>query len=152
MEGRIFDAAFVVMPYHKLKAALPEIVKLQASLLVLVGNDVTLAEMEKHIKENAPGVKKILFGFQATGGKKEEDRYICERLGGGMDIGQLHGEASPTLKKWVRRMFEGTDYKLNWQADGLFVLRDGENEDRGFGGMRALQKCRVGDGAARPVL
>lgn len=70
MEGRIFDAAFVVMPYHKLKAALPEIVKLQASLLVLVGNDVTLAEMEKHIKENAPGVKKILFGFQATGGRR----------------------------------------------------------------------------------
>lgn len=117
VEGRTFDAAFVVMPYHKLEMALPEIVKLQAKLLVLVGNDVTPAEIERHIKENAPGVKKILFGFQATAGKKEENRYICERLGGGMDIGQLHGETDPRLKKWVQRMFNGTDYKLNWQGD-----------------------------------
>lgn len=117
VEGRTFDAAFVVMPYHKLKAALPEIDRLQANLLVLVGNDVTPAEIEKHIKENAPGVKKILFGFQATGGKKEENRYICERLGGGMAIGQLHDETAPKLKKWAQRLFEGTDYKLNWQGD-----------------------------------
>ncbi|MDE5939822.1 MAG: hypothetical protein K2H37_12165 [Lachnospiraceae bacterium] len=117
VEGRTFDAAFVVMPYHKLKAALLEIDRLQANLLVLVGNDVTPAEIEKHIKENAPGVKKILFGFQATGGKKEENRYICERLGGGMAIGQLHDETAPKLKKWAQRLFEGTDYKLNWQGD-----------------------------------
>lgn len=117
VEGRAFDAAFVVMPYHKLKMALPEVVKLHAKLLVLVGNDVTPTEVEKHIKENAPSVKKILFGFQGTGGKKEQNYYICERLGGGMDIGQLHGGADPRLKKWVQRMFDGTDYKLNWQGN-----------------------------------
>ncbi|MDE6601001.1 MAG: hypothetical protein K2K90_02320 [Lachnospiraceae bacterium] len=44
VEGRAFDATFVVMPCHKLQAALPEIDKLQANLLVLVGNDVTPAE------------------------------------------------------------------------------------------------------------
>lgn len=98
VEGRAFDAAFVVIPYRKLKMALPEMVKLQAKLLVLVGNDVTPTEMKRYIKENAPGVKKILFGFQAAAGKKEKDRYICERLSGGMDIGQLHGETDPGLK------------------------------------------------------
>lgn len=117
VEGRMFDAAFVVMPYHKLKMALPEIDKLQAKLLVLIGNDATPAEIRKHIKENAPSVRKILFGFQATAGKKEEDGYICERFGGGMDIGQLHGETNLKLKKWVQRMFDGTAYKLNWQGD-----------------------------------
>lgn len=117
VEGRAFDAAFVVMPYHELKMTLPEIDKLQAKLLVLVGNDATPAEMERHIKENAPGIKKILFGFQATAEKKEEDRYICERLGGGMAIGQLHGETALKLKKWVQRMFDGTNYRLNWQGD-----------------------------------
>lgn len=117
VEGRAFDAVFVVMPYHKLKMALPEIVELQAKLLVLVGNNVTPAEMERHIKKNAPGIKKILFGFQATAGKKEKDQYICKRLGGGMNIGQLHGETAPKLKKWVQRMFDGTDYQLKWQSD-----------------------------------
>ncbi len=34
-----------------------------------------------------------------------------------MDIGQLHGEEDPRLKKLVSRLFAGTSYKLNWQAD-----------------------------------
>lgn len=116
-EGRNFDAAFVVMPYHKLKAALTEVCGLRSKLLVLVGNDITPAEMERYIAENAPGVRKLLFGFQATAGKKEEDGYICERLGGGMDIGRLHGRTDLKLQKWVQRMFDGTDYRLKWQDD-----------------------------------
>lgn len=117
VEGRSFDAAFVVMPYHKLEVALAEICRLQSKLLVLVGNDITPSEIEKHITGNAPGIRKILFGFQATAGKKEKNRYICERLGGGMDIGQLHGRTDLKLQKWVQRMFDGTDYRLKWQDD-----------------------------------
>lgn len=117
VEGRSFDAVFVVMPYHKLKAALPEVCRLQSKLLVLVGNDITPSEIESHVTENALGIRKILFGFQATAGKKGENGYICERLGGGMDIGQLHGRTDLKLQKWVQRMFDGTGYRLRWQDD-----------------------------------
>ena len=34
-----------------------------------------------------------------------------------MDLGQLHGNADPRLKKWTERLFAGTSYKLNWQED-----------------------------------
>ena len=118
IKGRSFDAAFVVMPYHKLKEALPQIYELNTRLLVLVGNDLSPAEIEENIRQNATGIKKILFGFQVSGGKKEENRYICERFGGSyMDIGQLHGRASDKLRRWFEDMFMGTKYKINWQDD-----------------------------------
>ena len=118
VEGLSFDAAFVPMPYHKMRQALPQICELDAKLLVLVGNDLAPAEMETYIRAHAPAVKKILFGFQVSGGKKETDRFVCERFGGSwMDIGQLHGETDPRLRNLVGRLFDGTSYKLNWQAD-----------------------------------
>ena len=117
-EGRQFDVTFVVMPYHKLKDALAQIYELNTKLLVLVGNDLSPAEIQEKIKRNAPDIKKVMFGFQVSGGKKERDRYICERFGGSfMDIGQLHGGTSDKLRKWIGKMFAGTKYKLNWQDD-----------------------------------
>ena len=89
----------------------------RAKLLVLVGNDLAPAKIEAELAK-APGIMKILFGFQVSGGKKEADHYVCERFGGSwMDLGQLHGDADPRLKKWTERMFEG---------GGRFVL--GQNE------------------------
>lgn len=116
--GRSFDATFVVMPYHKLKEALPQIYEIDTKLLVLVGNDLSPAEIKEKIRENAPNIKKIMFGFQVSGGKKEEDRYICERFGASyMDLGQLHGRTSDKMRRWIEKMFTGTKYKLNWQDD-----------------------------------
>ena len=115
--GRSFDATFVVMPFHKIQLAMPQIAQLKTKLLVLVGNDLAPAKIEAELA-NAPGIKKILFGFQVSGGKKEADHYVCERFGGSwMDLGQLHGNADPRLKKWTERLFAGTSYKLNWQED-----------------------------------
>jgi glyoxylase-like metal-dependent hydrolase (beta-lactamase superfamily II) len=117
VKGRSFDAAFVVMPCHRLRQALPQIRELKTNVLVLVGNNTAPAEAERELKE-AEGIGKILFGFQRTGGRKEKDRFVCERFGGGwMDLGLLHGRTGPKLRKWMEKLFEGTSYKLNWQED-----------------------------------
>ena len=117
VSGRSFDAAFVVMPFHKIQQALPQIRQLDTKLLVLVGNDLAPAEIEEDLRK-ATGIEKILFGFQVSGGKKETDHYVCERFGGSyMDIGRLHGKTDPVLKEWTEKLFEGTSYKLNWQDD-----------------------------------
>lgn len=116
--GESFDAVFVVMPYHKLRAAMPTICQFHTDLLILVGNDLTPAAFHAHIREHAAGIKEILFGFQVSAGKKKADRFVCERFGAGyMDIGLLHGPASGELKRQVEQMFSGTKYKLNWQND-----------------------------------
>ncbi len=116
--GREFDVAFVVMPYHKLEKALPQICEIKAKVLILVGNDLSPVKIYDHIKDKAPDIKRIMFAFQVSGGKKEPDRFICERFGGSwMDIGMLHGETDPKLKAYIERMFKGTGYKINWQGD-----------------------------------
>lgn len=117
VKGRSFDAAFVVMPCHRLRQALPLLMELKTKVLVLVGNNTAPGEMEREL-EKAEGIGKILFGFQVTGGRKEKDRFVCERFGGGwMDLGLLHGRTGPKLRKWMEKLFEGTSYKLNWQED-----------------------------------
>lgn len=115
--GRSFDAVFVAMPCHRLRQALPLIRELKTKVLVLVGNNTAPAEMERELKK-AEGIGTVLFGFQVTGGRKEESRFVCERFGAGwMDLGYLHGRTGPKLRKWIKKLFEGTSYKLNWQDD-----------------------------------
>ena len=123
--GRSFDAVFVVMPCHRLRQALPLIRELKTKVLVLVGNNTAPAEMERELKK-AEGIGTVLFGFQVTGGRKEESSFVCERFGsfvcerfggGWMDLGCLHGRPGQKLRKWMEKLFEGTSYKLNWQED-----------------------------------
>ncbi len=115
--NRRFDAAFVVMPWHKMSAALPQICAIQTELLVLVGNDLSAQEFHDCIREHG-AAKTLLFGFQVSGGKKEETRYVCERLGSvTMDIGQLHGETDRATKRTVTALFSGAKYRLSWQPD-----------------------------------
>ena len=44
IEGRRFDAAFVIMPWHRMRAALPQVCAIQTDLLVPVGNDLSAQE------------------------------------------------------------------------------------------------------------
>lgn len=117
LEGRAFDAAFVVMPWHKMRAALPQICEIQTELLVLVGNDLSAQKFHDYIREHSE-VKDLLFAFQVSGGKKEKTRYVCERLGAvTMDIGQLHGETDAETRDIVEALFSGAKYRLHWQLD-----------------------------------
>lgn len=117
LDGRAFDAAFVVMPWHKMRAALPKICEIQTELLVLVGNDLSAQEFHDYIRERSE-IKTLLFAFQVSGGKKEETRYVCERLGAvTMDIGQLHGETDRETRCAVEALFSSAKYRLSWQPD-----------------------------------
>lgn len=117
IESRRFDAAFVVMPWPKMRAALPQICAIRTELLVLVGNNLSAQEFHDYIREHSEA-KTLLFGFQVSGGKKEESRYVCERLGAvTMDIGQLHGETGREIRRAVEALFSGAKYRLSWQPD-----------------------------------
>ncbi len=118
VSGMKFDTVFVVMPYHRLTAALPEICTFETDLLVLVGNDLAPSEIYATLRDKAPGIKKVMFGFQVSGGKKLEKSYVCERFGGSwMDVGFLHGPVDDKTKAEFENMFKGTKYKINWQGD-----------------------------------
>ena len=115
-----YDAVFAVMPYNKIGAILEPLAAVNAPLVVLVGNNMSPAAMQKTILEKTVCDKQVLFGFQVTAGKRDVEKglLICERAGAGMmDIGALHSEPDPRTKVKLMLIFSGTGYKLNWQSD-----------------------------------
>lgn len=119
-EDDSYDVVFAVMPYNKIGAILDNLSELRTSIIVLVGNNMSPAEMEEKILANTVCAKQVLFGFQVTAGKRDRENglLICERAGcGTMDIGGLHSLPDFAARAMLSEAFRGTGYKLNWQPD-----------------------------------
>ena len=115
-----FDAVFAVMPYNKMPAILEPLSAVHSPIVVLVGNNMRPAAMQCEILKHSVCKKQILFGFQATAGKRDHEKgmLICERAGvGAMDIGGLHSLPDSATKAHLETMFNGSGYRLNWQPD-----------------------------------
>ncbi|MBR2257264.1 MAG: ketopantoate reductase family protein [Blautia sp.] len=119
-EDDTYDAVFAVMPYNKIRTILDPLAAIHSPVVVLVGNNMSPALMRREILDRSVCEKQVLFGFQATAGKRDHEKgmLICERVGvGGMDIGCLHGEADDSTKSKLTALFGKTGYRLNWQPD-----------------------------------
>ena len=119
-EDDAYDTVFAVMPYNKIGAILEPLAAVRAPLVVLVGNNMSPAAMERVILGGTVCEKQVLFGFQVTAGKRdmENGMLVCERLGAGnMDLGGLHRLPDETTRSKLNAAFAGTGYKLNWQPD-----------------------------------
>ena len=119
-EDDTYDIVFAVMPYHEIGAILAPLSKLRTPLAVMVGNNMSPAAMRETILEKTVCEKQVLFGFQATAGKRDRENgvLICERAGAGaMDIGCLHSEPDEATKAALSAAFQGARYRLNWQLD-----------------------------------
>ena len=119
-EGDRYDAVFAVMPYNKISAILQPLAVVRSPLVILVGNNMNPAGMEKAILSGTVCEKQVLFGFQVTAGKRDLDEglLVCERLGAGnMDLGGLHRLPDEATRSKLNNAFAGTGYKLNWQPD-----------------------------------
>lgn len=119
-EEDAYDAVFAVMPYNKIGAILKPMAAVRAPLVVLVGNNMAPAAMERAILDGSVCPKQVLFGFQVTAGKRDLEKglLVCERLGAGsMDIGGLHRLPDAATCSRLNGAFAGTGYRLNWQPD-----------------------------------
>lgn len=113
-----YDAVFAVMQYQQMSAILPDLAQADAPLLVLVGNNLSAPEMEAYIAAHSPTPKAVLFGFQATGGRRENGEVVCVRAGAGrMQVGRASMLPDEAEKSMLERMFQGSKYKLVWQPD-----------------------------------
>jgi len=115
-----YDAVFAVMPYNRIGAIVEPLAAVRSPVVVMVGNNMSPAEMQQTILEKTACPKEVLFAFQATAGKRDQENgvLICERLGtGNMDIGGLHVLPDETVQKKMKSIFGGSGYKLRWQPD-----------------------------------
>ncbi|QKE72953.1 ketopantoate reductase family protein [Arthrobacter citreus] len=114
-----YDLIFVVMKYNQFTSVLPILAQNNSNNIVIVGNNADSANMQNFLVENSEIKKNIAFGFQLSGGKREESgRIISVRGGGQMVIGSLDGDIS--FKSTLENAFKQSKYKLiyNDHIDG----------------------------------
>lgn len=113
-----YDAVFAVMQYQQMWSILDDLAASAVPLVVLVGNNPSAAGMETYIREHWTAPKTILFGFQSTGGRREDGKAICVRMGAsGLQCGFLHSEPDEATKSKLSRIFAGTKYTLSYYSD-----------------------------------
>jgi 2-dehydropantoate 2-reductase len=113
-----YDAVFAVMQYQQLWPILDELAACESPLVIFVGNNPSASEMYTYIRAHMTAPKTILFGFQATGGRREDGKIICVRFGdAGLKCGFLHGEPDETTKAKLSQMFIGTKYTVSSYSD-----------------------------------
>ncbi|OPG94772.1 2-dehydropantoate 2-reductase [Chryseobacterium mucoviscidosis] len=115
-ENDRYDLIFVVMKYNDFPSVLPILAANQSSNIVIVGNNADARRMQIFLEENSKEEKRIAFGFQVSGGRRQEDRMLS--IGGAsgqMVIGGLVREIA--FKSILDQAFEKTKYKLNYLDD-----------------------------------
>jgi len=112
----ICDLIFVAMRFDQLEKVLLEIAANRSGYIVLVGNNMS-AEESVHTLSPSETTKEVSFGFQATGGRREEEKVISVHTGVGMTIGGLHSPLSAPLGIRIKEAFSGICFHLNWEEN-----------------------------------
>jgi 2-dehydropantoate 2-reductase len=116
-----YDIVFVVMQRTQLDDVLPQICANEGSgVFVLVGNNTTAKETLQYIQEHSKVPKKVVFGFQSTGGRRENGRVISiylgfSKLSGSMTVGELSGDDS--WQSPLEQAFEKTSYQIKYNKN-----------------------------------
>ena len=115
LDGEPYDLVFAVMQYQQMESILDNLAQINSPLVVLVGNNMSAMEMERTIQTRTQTPKTVLFGFQGTGGRREDGKVVCVRFGSGsMSLGSVSAEAPDSAKAAVTAAFRGTKYRLTW--------------------------------------
>jgi 2-dehydropantoate 2-reductase len=116
--GERFDAVFCAMQYGQMFGVLEDLARIDAPLVVLVGNNLSAAEMERRIAEASVEPKTVLFGFMTAGGHRDAEKVVGVSFGGGkLTVGGLHRAPTDGEKDQLTRIFSGSGAKLVWEDD-----------------------------------
>lgn len=113
-----YDAVFVVMQRTQIDDVLPILAKNEkCKLYVLVGNNGEAEKTYSKFINMSHGEKTLLFGFQGSGGRRENNRVISIHKGKvDFAIGNIIKDTE--YKKIIDKIFDGTKIKL-WYCDNI---------------------------------
>jgi 2-dehydropantoate 2-reductase len=112
-EGVVWSAVFAAMQYQQMAEALPALARVETDLLVLVGNNVDAGGMARALQALQAKAKTVVFGFQSTGGRRENGRVVCVRFGAGrLNCGFADKPLDDGTRTALGVLFAGTEYSL----------------------------------------
>ncbi len=110
-----YDIVFAVMQYRQMEKILDDLAAVNSRTVVLVGNNLSVSEMERHILSASPSPKKILFGFGSTAGTREMGMLTTVHTGDGkLTVGKAQEEASEEEKALLKNAFRGSRLSISW--------------------------------------
>ena len=113
-----YDIVFAVMQYRQMEKILNDLAAVNSDVVVLVGNNLSVSEMEDHVLKASPSPKKILFGFGSTAGTRENGKLTTVHTGDGkLTVGKAHEEASEEEKALLKNAFKGSRLSISWCDD-----------------------------------
>lgn len=113
-----YDLIFVTMQYNQILNVLQQIANNVSHYIVLVGNNMTPLNCAEQIKNLSTAEKEIAFGFQGTGGRRENGKVISMHpFHVGMTVGGLNGHLTSDFQKFIITAFNNTGYQLTWEQN-----------------------------------
>lgn len=111
-DSHYYDAVFIVMQRTQIDSVLPYIYSnTKCGLYIFVGNNPTADETYRKIQENSPVHPQVLFGFQASGGRRENGKVISIHFWRTpFAIGSIHESA--VCKPHLDNIFQNTPFKI----------------------------------------
>lgn len=110
-----YDLIFVVMQYNQVLEIIPQLAENISRYIVLVGNNMTPSYCQEQICSQSATEKEIAFGFQGTGGRRENEKVISMHFKVAMTIGGLRDDLTAEFRKRIITAFEKTGYQLTWE-------------------------------------
>lgn len=112
-----YDLIFVVMQHGQLPLVLPAVAQNSSQYVALVGNNMD-AESSAGALAALPRAKRVAFGFQGTGGRREGGRVVSVHGGSvGMTVGGLHSPLSEDFRCLLEQAFAGAGYRLTQEEN-----------------------------------
>lgn len=111
-----YDIIFAALQYCNMAEAIPVLSANCSRRIVLVGNNMDAAGALERLTRNRSD-REVAFGFQGTGGRRENGRVISIHLKPGMTLGPVRDLLSPEFCLLLERAFYGARYRLKWESD-----------------------------------
>ena len=110
-----YDIVFAVMQYRQMEKILQDLAFVNSRVIVLVGNNLSVSEMEDRIRNASPSPKEILFGFGSTAGTRENGKLTTvHTVDGRLTVGKAHQEVSEEEKARLKIIFKGSRMPISW--------------------------------------
>ena len=117
-DGQRYDIAFAVMQYRQMEQILEDLAAVNSPVVVLVGNNLSVSEMESRILRATAYPKEVLFGFGSTAGTRDNGKLTTVHTGDGkLTIGKAHAEATAEEKALLKRLFHGSRMSVSYCDD-----------------------------------
>lgn len=114
-DGQRYDITFAVMQYRQMEQILDDLAVINSPIVVLVGNNLSVSEMESRILRATISPKEVLFGFGSTAGTRENGKLTTVHTGDGkLTVGKAHAEATAEEKALLKRLFAGSRMSVSW--------------------------------------